>query len=136
MFHRLGAQVSVGLAALSVLLQCSRPEEPPQAAAKYTGDLTEMRSRGKLRAIVPLEAIEYMPRHGEQVTLSYDVARELAEAFEAEARACRSRGFLQNDGDAARGRGRPGGRQPDHNTQNARSKPRFRSPICMWTNIW
>ena len=86
MFHRLGAQVCIVLAALSVLLQCSRPEEPPSASAKYTGDLTEMRSRGELRAIVPLEPIAYLPRHGQHVTIAYDIARELAESLKLKPR--------------------------------------------------
>ncbi|MDE2889492.1 MAG: transporter substrate-binding domain-containing protein [Gemmatimonadota bacterium] len=78
MKRRIGALLPA-LAAVCVLLQCSEPEKPPPS--RYTGDLSELVSRGRLRAIVPLEAVEYMPRHGEQVTLSYDVARELAEAF-------------------------------------------------------
>lgn len=71
------------LAAVCVLLQCSEPDDSSSQpeVQKYTGDFSELSSRGRLRAIVPLEAIEYMPRHGQQVTLSYDVARELAEAF-------------------------------------------------------
>ncbi|MDE3000118.1 MAG: transporter substrate-binding domain-containing protein [Gemmatimonadota bacterium] len=79
--HRIGALLTA-LLSVCVLLQCSESEESPSLSAqKYTGDYSELSSRGRLRAIVPLEAIEYMPRHGEQVTLTYDVARELAEAF-------------------------------------------------------
>ena len=83
MMHRFSVHVSVGVAALCVLLQCSQPEKvrKPSAAPKYTGDLPELRPRGALRAIVPLEPIAYMPRQGEQVTLTYDIARELAEAL-------------------------------------------------------
>ena len=83
MMHRCSVHVSVGVAALCVLLQCSQPEKvrKPSTAPKYTGDLPELQSRGVLRAIVPLEPIAYMPRHGQQVTLTYDIARELAEAL-------------------------------------------------------
>ena len=82
MKRQIGALLPV-LAAVCVLLQCSKSEKSPSPSAqKYTGDLPELVSRGRLRAIVPLEAIEYMPRHGEQVTLAYDIARELAEALD------------------------------------------------------
>ena len=83
MLSRISVHVSVGVAALCVLLQCSQPEkvQKPSTAPKYTGDLPELQSRGVLRAIVPLEPIAYMPRHGQQVTLTYDIARELAEAL-------------------------------------------------------
>ena len=72
------------LLSVCVLAQCSEPDNSSSSASapKYTGDLAELSSRGKLRAIVPLEAIEYMPRHGEQVTLAYDIACELAEALD------------------------------------------------------
>lgn len=72
------------LLSVCVLLQCSEADNSSSSASapKYTGDLAELSSRGRLRAIVPLEAIEYMPRHGEQVTLAYDIARELAEALD------------------------------------------------------
>lgn len=79
MMRRIRVRFPFGLAVLCALLRCGESPKPP--SSRYTGDLPELVSRGKLRAIVPLEAIEYMPRHGEQVTLSYDVARELAEAF-------------------------------------------------------
>ena len=75
------------LAALCLLAQCgeagqeSQPGQQAAPAPKYTGDLPDLRSRGVLRVIVPLEAIAYMPRHGEQVTLDYDIARDLADAL-------------------------------------------------------
>ena len=83
MMRRIGALLPAGLVAVCAMLQCSQPEKAPQplSVAKYTGDLPELRPRGALRAIVPLEPIAYMPRHGEQVTLTYDIARELAEAL-------------------------------------------------------
>ena len=83
MKRQIGALLPV-LGAVCVLLQCSEPDNSSSSASapKYTGDLSELVSRGRLRAIVPLEAIEYMPRHGEQVTLAYDIARELAEALD------------------------------------------------------
>ena len=114
MFHRLGAQVSVGLAALSVLLQCSQPEEPPQPAARYTGDLTEMRSRGKLRAIVPLEPIAYLPRHGQHVTIAYDIARELAESLKLKPRLVKVGDFSRMMGMLLEGEGDIVVGQPDH----------------------
>ena len=75
------------LAAFCLLAQCGEPSQGPSSgqqaaeASKYTGDLPDLRSRGVLRVIVPLGAISYMPRHGEQVTLDYDIARDLAEAL-------------------------------------------------------
>ena len=83
MMRRIGALLPAGLVAVCAMLQCSQPEKAPQplSVGKYTGDLPELQSRGELRAIVPQDPIAYMPRHGEQVTLTYDIARELAEAL-------------------------------------------------------
>ena len=72
---------SAPLAALCVLAQCSEPGQTPSPPPVYTGDLPDLRSRGALRVIVPLEPISHMPRHGEQVTLDYDIARDLAESL-------------------------------------------------------
>ena len=72
---------SAGPIALCVLAQCSEPGQAPAPPPVYTGDLPHLRSRGALRVIVPLEPISHMPRHGEQVTLDYDIARDLAEAL-------------------------------------------------------
>jgi len=81
--HRIGMMLPA-LLSVSVLLQCSEPEETPPPLTRYTGDLAELVSRGKLRAIVPLEPIAYLPRHGQHVTIAYDIARELAEALKLE----------------------------------------------------
>lgn len=83
MLRRIRVSFPIALAAACVLLQCSKPDQSSSStsATKYTGDLAELNSRGKLRAIVPLEPIEYMPRHGQHVTIAYDIARELAEAL-------------------------------------------------------
>ena len=77
---RLSVLFPAGLIALCILVQCSDPGPAPPPPT-YTGDLPHLQSRGALRVIVPLEQISYMPRHGEQVTLNYDIARDLAEAF-------------------------------------------------------
>ena len=82
MMHRIGALLPA-LLSVSVLLQCSEAEKSP-SPPRYTGDLAELSSRGKLRAIVPLEPIAYLPRHGQHVTIAYDIARELAEALKLE----------------------------------------------------
>ena len=85
MSPRISMFLPAGLTALCVLVQCSKPGPAPPPplppAPIYTGDLPDLRSRGALRVIVPLEPISYMPRHGEQVTLDYDIARDLAEAL-------------------------------------------------------
>ena len=80
---RISVLLPAGLTALCVLVQCSEPGQtpPPPPPSIYTGDLPHLRSRGALRVIVPLEPISYMPRQGEQVTLDYDIAHDLAEAF-------------------------------------------------------
>ncbi|MCY3762468.1 MAG: transporter substrate-binding domain-containing protein, partial [Gemmatimonadetes bacterium] len=84
---RISLLLPASVAALCLLAQCGEPGQGPSSgqqaaeAPKYTGDLPDLRSRGLLRVIVPLEAISYMPRHGEQVTLNYDIARDLAEAL-------------------------------------------------------
>ena len=83
MMRRIGALLPA-LLSVSVLLQCSEPEETPPPLTRYTGDLAELVSRGKLRAIVPLEPIAYLPRHGQHVTIAYDIARELSEALKLE----------------------------------------------------
>ena len=80
MLPRISVLLPAGLTALCVLVQCSDPGPAPPPPT-YTGDLPHLQSRGALRVIVPLEQISYMPRHGEQVTLNYDIARDLAEAF-------------------------------------------------------
>ena len=83
MLRRIRVSFPIGLAVVCMLLQCGESEKsPPSLTSRYTGDLSELVTRGRLRAIVPLEAISYMPRHGEQVTLAYDIARELSEALE------------------------------------------------------
>ena len=80
MLPRISVLLPAGLTALCVLVQCSDPGPAPPPPT-YTGDLPHLQSRGALRVIVPLEQISYIPRHGEQVTLNYDIARDLAEAF-------------------------------------------------------
>ena len=71
-----------GLTLLCFIVQCGESGPPPSPPVpKYTGDLPHLQERGKLRVIVPTEAISYMPRHGDQVTIDYDIARDLAEAL-------------------------------------------------------
>lgn len=84
MVRRIRMGLFIVLAVVCVPLQCSESEDssPTREVQKYTGDLAELRARGKLRAIVPLEPIGYLPRHGQHVTIAYDIARELAEALE------------------------------------------------------
>lgn len=70
----------LGLIVAHTFLSCGQqPAEPP--VPRYTGDLPELRTHGVLRVIVRPEPINYLPRHAEQVTLDYDIARGLAEGL-------------------------------------------------------
>ena len=101
----------VSLTSLCLFAQCGDPgQEPPapqtpEAAPKYTGDLPDLRSRGVLRVIVPLDAISYMPRQGEQVTLDYDIARDLAEALKLKVELVEVGDFSQMMGKLLEGEG-------------------------------
>lgn len=75
--HRIQALLPFGLMA-AALLSCGQTSSDPPAP-KYTGDLPELRTRNELRVIVRPEPIDYLPRHAEQVTLDYDIARGLAD---------------------------------------------------------
>ncbi len=72
--------------ALSILAQCGQPATPKPAPAvpKYSGDLPVLQSHGKLRVIVPPEPIDHLPKDAEPVTINYDLARGLADAFKLE----------------------------------------------------
>ena len=74
-----------GLIVLATLAQCSQPAPPATPAKpKYTGDLPVLQSHGALRVIVPPEPIAHIPKSAEQVTIDYDLARDLAEALKLE----------------------------------------------------
>ena len=82
MLPRIRKLLPAGLALFCVLVQCGEPAPPPsQPPSSYTGDLPRLQDRGVLRVIVPPDQISYLPRQGEQVTLDYDIARDLAEAL-------------------------------------------------------
>ncbi|MBT5873334.1 MAG: transporter substrate-binding domain-containing protein, partial [Candidatus Latescibacteria bacterium] len=59
--------------------QDTTPVDIPEAPApKYTGDLTHLRERGKLRVIVRPDPLAFMPRNAEPVSIDRDIAEGLA----------------------------------------------------------
>ena len=85
MLFRTRTLLPTGLIALSAFVQCSQPATPATPATpakpKYTGDLPVLQSHGTLRVIVPPEPIAHIPKSAEQVTIDYDLARDLAAAL-------------------------------------------------------
>ena len=78
MLLRTRTLLPAGLMALAALAQCSQPATPPP---QYTGDLPVLQAHGTLRVIVPPEPIAHLPKSAEQVTIDYDLARDLAAAL-------------------------------------------------------
>ena len=69
------------------------------------GTFPGCRSAGVLRVIVPLDQISYLPRQGEQVTLDYDIARNLAEALKLDPVLVRVEDFSRMMGKLLEGEG-------------------------------
>ena len=88
-----------GLIALSTLVQCSQPAPPETPASpakpKYTGDLPVLQSHGALRVIVPPEPIAHLPKSAEQVTIDYDLARDLAAALKLEMQLVKANSYAE-----------------------------------------
>lgn len=84
MFVRYWLMLSIGCL-IGLFIHCSdapgAPDAPDAPPPKYIGDLPELEKRGVLRVIVPEDLISHMPRQAEQVTLDYDIARDLADAL-------------------------------------------------------
>ena len=70
----------VFIAMAAVRCEGTEFKEPP----RYTGDLPELQSRGVLRVIVRLDAIDHLPRNAEPVSLDHDLARDLSESLNLE----------------------------------------------------
>ena len=86
-----------GLIALSTFAQCSPAATPatPPPPPKYTGDLPVLQERGALRVIVPPEPIAHIPKSAEQVTIDYDLARDLAEALKLKMQLVKANSYAQ-----------------------------------------
>ncbi|HCQ02219.1 MAG TPA: hypothetical protein DIT99_16690, partial [Candidatus Latescibacteria bacterium] len=77
---RIRTLLPLGLIVANSFMSCGQQPATPSAPV-YTGDLPELRTHGVLRVIVRPEPINYLPRHAEQVTIDYDIARGLADAL-------------------------------------------------------
>ena len=100
MSFRTRTLLPIGLIAISTFVQCSQPATPatpavPPSLPKYTGDLSVLQSRGKLRVIVPPEPLAHMPKHAEPVTIDYDLARALAEELNLELMLVKAENYAQ-----------------------------------------
>ena len=106
MLQRISQLVTAGPILFCVLVQCSEPGPPPsQPPSRYTGDLPRLQESGVLRVIVPPDQISYLPRQGEQVTLDYDIASDLAEALKLEPVLVKVEDFSQMMGKLLEGEG-------------------------------
>ena len=80
--------------ALAALAQCSQSATPP-SPPQYTGDLPVLQTHGKLRVIVPPEPIAHLPKSAEQVTIDYDLARDLAETLKLKLELVKANSYAQ-----------------------------------------
>ena len=76
----ISSAVLIGLTAIHC--ESSGLREPP----KYTGDLSELESRGVVRVLVRPDAIDHIPRRAEPVELDRDLARGISESLKLELR--------------------------------------------------
>lgn len=68
---------------IALIVSCGQPNTAPTdipeaPAPRYTGDLPDLREKGKLRVIVRPDPIEFMPRNAEPVSIDRDIAEGLA----------------------------------------------------------
>lgn len=73
---------AVLICSTAVLCDGSGVPEPP----KYTGDLSELSSRGVIRVLVRSDTVDHLPRNAEPVELDQDVARDIAESLKLDLR--------------------------------------------------